>query len=171
MHFVFRKFAFEGDALALGSEATLNEFQNFVRRPLGQPDDLFVRRGSLFELDFEGNLAGRSRQSVATSVVINVGLCGCSSVCSVLSGQTPGVTNRSAPRCEQGLVVQSTRCGDFVRSHVCKKETNTKCCVSPHASSKKCFVCLIFAICFNALMQRTENVVREKFVEPFSGHS
>ena len=49
--------ALEGVALAPGSEATLNELQNPVRRPLEPreqlPDDLFVRRGPLFELDFD----------------------------------------------------------------------------------------------------------------------
>ena len=43
--------------LAPGSEATLNELQNPVRRPPEPheplPDDLFVRRGPLFELDFD----------------------------------------------------------------------------------------------------------------------
>ena len=49
--------ALEGAALAPGSEATLNELQNPVTRPPAPreplPDDLFVRRGPLFELDFE----------------------------------------------------------------------------------------------------------------------
>ena len=49
--------ALEGAALAPGSEATLNELQNPVKRPPEPreplPDDLFVRRGPLFELDFD----------------------------------------------------------------------------------------------------------------------